>query len=715
MMTGSLRFGKEYHMSAQSNSTHRMTKITVTSDGDSSSPISSRITGKFCEHLRDNILNGMSAQILRNPTFADYPIATGWMTPDGVIARHNSPETIEREYRRMLADHGWEGKEADKAVQSYFNGMAMWWIPSSSNKTVSYTPDTSYQVPGNRAQRIASDNDDFGVSQWTYLPLHRVRGYVADAWVRVRNGRIFARLIHPEGNRIVAETELTPCEGIRFRGEFSVPADDPDDALYRFDLVILSGEQMVVERVHLYPRDHTHYADPDVIRFLKESKLPLLRWPGGNFVSCYHWKDGVGPVEQRPTLPNYAWGGVEPNYFGTDEFIQFCADIECEPMICVNVGNGTPKEAAEWLEYCNGDISTPMGSLRAKYGHPEPYCVKLWEIGNEIWGRWQTHWTTASGYAERYLDFVKAMKEVDPTIEVMACGAPVLWGESWNTTLIEKAAEEIRCITDHPLVGGMVSRQDDPMDVYKDFMGVPSVLSRRWGKLREEMMNAGISDPRLAVTELQMFAHLPSKKEGEDERLTHANLTNPPSMGEALYDILIYHEAVRLSPFIEIITHSATVNHGGGLRKERERVYANPCHYAQSLFAIMRGATPLQTTIDTEVLRMPVVLGDVKSAGESGEYGKVDALAALSPSGDLFLSIVNRSEGEAMQVVADISAFLTEGVATMWTLRAERPWDRNTLENREVITPIELRIPIMEGTLSLVMPSFSYALVRMKS
>ena len=711
-MTGLLRFGKDYPMSAQSNSSHGTTKITVSPNAISSRPISSRITGKFCEHLRDNILNGMSAQILRNPTFADYPIATGWMTPDGVIARHNTPETIEKEYRRMLSDQGWRKKDADSAVRGYFNGMAMWWLPFAVHGEEEYSPDTSYEAEGNRAQWVSSSKGEFGVSQWIYLPLHRVRRYQADAWVRGRDQNICARFVLSDASQIVAETELIHSDGIRFHGELTIPESLPEDAIYRFDLVMMSGAEAVVERVHLYPGDHVNFADPDVIRFLRESKLPLLRWPGGNFVSCYHWKDGVGPVEQRPTLPNYAWGGVEPNYFGTDDFIRYCRDIECEPMICVNVGNGTPKEAAEWLEYCNGDTSTPMGSLRAKYGHPEPYGVKLWEIGNEIWGRWQTHWTTASGYVERYHDFVQTMKQVDPSIEVMACGAPVLWGESWNTTLIGKAAEEIQCITDHPLVGGMVSRQDDPMDVYKDFMGVPSALSRRWRKLREEMESAGISDPRLAVTELQMFAHLPSKKDGEDERLGYANLTNPPSLGEALYDILVYHEAVRLSPFIEIITHSATVNHGGGLRKERERVYANPCHYAQSLFAMMHDATPLQTAIDTEVVRMPVVLGDVKSAGESGEYGKVDALAALSPSGELLLSIVNRSEAGSMQVDTDISAFRLEVVATLWILGSERPWDRNTLEQPAKIVPSEIRGTVREGMLSFELPAFSYVFVK---
>src|SRR5206468_5093319 len=111
------------------------------------------------------------------------------------------------------------------------------------------------------------------------------------------------------------------------------------------------------------------------------------RWPGGNFVSTYHWEDGVGPLDSRPTKANFAWGALELNTFGTDEFISFCRAVGCEPMICVNAGSGTPEEAARWIEYCNGPATSPMGKLRAANGHPEPFHVKHWEVGNELWGK----------------------------------------------------------------------------------------------------------------------------------------------------------------------------------------------------------------------------------------------------------------------------------------------------------------------------------------
>ena len=174
-----------------------------------------------------------------------------------------------------------------------------------------------------------------------------------------------------------------------------------------FSIVAATAANVVLDRVLLYPSDHVHGADRDVVRLLKEARLPLLRWPGGNFTSGYHWRDGIGPVDSRPTTLNPVWHGIfEPNLFGTDEFLTFCRDVGCEPMICVNAGNGTAAGAAAWVEYCNGGPETPMGKLRAANGHPEPYGVRIWEIGNEIYGHWHVGWTTPAGNVDRYGRFM---------------------------------------------------------------------------------------------------------------------------------------------------------------------------------------------------------------------------------------------------------------------------------------------------------------------
>lgn len=125
----------------------------------------------------------------------------------------------------------------------------------------------------------------------------------------------------------------------------------------------------------------------DVVAALRKIKVPVIRWPGGCFADTYHWKDGIGPGAQRPKIVNVNWGNTtEDNAFGTDEFMDFCSQLGCEPYICGNVGSGTVQEMADWVNYLNFNGSSPMSELRKKNGHPAAYKVKYWGVGNESWG-----------------------------------------------------------------------------------------------------------------------------------------------------------------------------------------------------------------------------------------------------------------------------------------------------------------------------------------
>jgi len=125
----------------------------------------------------------------------------------------------------------------------------------------------------------------------------------------------------------------------------------------------------------------------DVVNALKEIKIPSLRWPGGCFADEYHWRDGIGPSAQRPRMVNTNWGGVtEDNSFGTHEFLELCSLLGCEPYIAANVGSGTVEEMSKWIEYCNSNSNSTIAQLRAQNGHPDPYKVTFWGIGNESWG-----------------------------------------------------------------------------------------------------------------------------------------------------------------------------------------------------------------------------------------------------------------------------------------------------------------------------------------
>ena len=135
------------------------------------------------------------------------------------------------------------------------------------------------------------------------------------------------------------------------------------------------------------PIPNTRGIRNDVVSALKEIAVPVIRWPGGCFADTYHWKDGIGPRDERPSIINSNWGGVtEDNSFGTHEFLDFCSMLGAEPYICVNVGSGTVQEAADWVEYVNSDAKSPMTKLRKKNGRDKPWDVKYWAVGNESWG-----------------------------------------------------------------------------------------------------------------------------------------------------------------------------------------------------------------------------------------------------------------------------------------------------------------------------------------
>jgi alpha-N-arabinofuranosidase len=184
----------------------------------------------------------------------------------------------------------------------------------------------------------------------------------------------------------------------------------------------------------------------DVLEAARGLHIPLLRWPGGNFSSGYTWKDGLGPKDTRPRKWDTAWQAEDSNRFGTDEFIAYCRKLGAEPYICVNMGTGTMQEAADWVEYCNGRMNTEWANRRRKNGHPEPYNVKYWGLGNEIYGPWQAGRKSAKEYGELALEFAKMMRWVDPNIKLVGCGANY---PDWDREVLEHLVDVVDYISTH--------------------------------------------------------------------------------------------------------------------------------------------------------------------------------------------------------------------------------------------------------------------------
>lgn len=175
--------------------------------------------------------------------------------------------------------------------------------------------------------------------------------------------------------------------------------------------------------VSLMPADNVEGFRAEVIAALKQLHSGVYRFPGGNFVSAYEWRNGVGERDKRPPIYDPVWHAVQPNDVGTDEFLTLCRLLGVDPYITVNAGFGDEWSARELVEYTNGAVSTPMGKWRAENGHPQPYHVKLWGIGNEPWGDYQMGAMATEQFALKHDMFVKAMREVDPSIVVIAAGA----------------------------------------------------------------------------------------------------------------------------------------------------------------------------------------------------------------------------------------------------------------------------------------------------
>ena len=176
----------------------------------------------------------------------------------------------------------------------------------------------------------------------------------------------------------------------------------------------------------------------DVLALLQPLRVPVLRWPGGNFASNYHWQDGTGPREQRPSRAELAWGGIEPNHFGTDEFLAYCAQLGASPYICLNMGTGTLSEALDWVEYCNSATRSFWAERRRRNGHEAPYGVVYWGLGNEMYGDWQVGQLSAAEYVAVAQRWAKALRRADPTVKLVSCGQNG-WND-WDRAVIDGLA-----------------------------------------------------------------------------------------------------------------------------------------------------------------------------------------------------------------------------------------------------------------------------------
>jgi alpha-L-arabinofuranosidase len=307
--------------------------------------------------------------------------------------------------------------------------------------------------------------------------------YVGYVWARPVGNRpvtVEVVLAWGEGNNQRTSTRLTFSPGDYTKKEFKLRSNGRSDNA-SFELRV-HDQEAFIGTSSLMPGDNVNGLRRDTLALLKELKGTVYRWPGGNFVSGYEWRDGIGDRDRRPPRGNPAWTGIEHNDFGTDEFIAFCREIETEPMIAVNTGFGDPYSAGQWVEYVNGTADTLAGSWRAKNGNRDPYGIKYWCVGNEMWGPFQLGFMQLHHYVLKHNRTATRMLEIDPNLVLVGVGdieqinhahdpEQVRRNVTWTHGMLLGSADYMHMISEHFYAGRVpwqpdVQRPDTITHVY---------------------------------------------------------------------------------------------------------------------------------------------------------------------------------------------------------------------------------------------------------
>lgn len=624
-------------------------------------PVNRNLFGKFTEHLGRNVYGGAWAQLARNPEFAP---AEAW--PDRRV--------LLRRLQEAGPDFG-----LPALASALADRLPPWWLAEG------FRAVEAAERRGRPVLRLAGAGR---LLTPLHLPVQRTCSH--RLLLHLRGDMPVRVALTPRGESAWAEAALHPAGGwatheVVLQGRGPAPAAGTP---FQLSIETEGAGSVELRRCLLFPSDHLDGWDPDVVGFMRQARLPLLRFPGGNFASAYRWRDGIGPVEDRPVKPNPAWPEVEWNHVGTDEWVRLCALVGCTPLICVNAGDGSAEEAADWVEYCNGGLNTPLGALRALNGHPEPYGVRLWEVGNELYGSWQVGATDAPGYAARYRDYAAVMTRRDPGIRLIANGDT----EGWNRTLVFAAADRVRSLSHHCLYGGYAEGAD-PRRVYLEHMAFTPAYGRMWRELTRPMVEAGLT-PRLAITEQQIFTQRPE-------------LPNNATLTEAIWTASILHEALRAGALIELLTHSALINHGGGLRKEREVVYAQPVWWVTHLY----GGVPEELHVLEVEVETPRFSAEPHRLRTAPDAPYLDAAALGDAAGSvLYLYLLNRHPDIPLAVSLQLPA-APFAAAQRITLTGDSFMAQNSWDHPDNVAPISEELPLPPSAPLLLPPC---SLVRLR-
>ena len=590
-----------------------LVRIDVTRTGARISP---HIYGQFIEHLGRCIYGGLWAEMLEDRKFY-YPV-----TGEAPCWTMFKP-----------GPRSWdgEGHPYELLVRSP-------WMIIGEKQNVSM--DTSRPFVGEHSPRIAlkGDGTPGGITQ-NRLALIEGKDYTGRIVLAgsPEAGPIRVSLVWGGGanDRETDEIEKVNSAFTTFPLQFRAQSSTDNGRLE----IVASGEgHFSVGAVSIMPDDNILGWRADVVVLLKELNSPVYRWPGGNFISGYDWKDGIGDPDLRPPRKNPAWKGIEHNDVGIHEFLALCREINAEAYIAVNTGLGDVNAAVEEIEYVNGGPDTPMGTLRAKNGHPKPYGVKWWAIGNEMYGDWQLGHMPLEEYVLKHNQVVEAMRKVDPGMQAIAVGAAGPWSKQMLTT----CSDHMDLISEHLYC----QDKDDVIDHAGQIAAKIREIAGVHREYRKSIPNLAGKDIRIALDEWNYWY-------GANE---YGELGTRYFLQDGLGAAIGLHEFFRNSDLFFMANYAQTVNVIGAIKTTKTESEFETTGLVLKLYRERFGTIPVQV---------------------EGEFAPLDIAAALSSDGTaLTVAVVNPSE-QSKSITLKLDQGELAGSGVRWVLTGPDRWSYN--------------------------------------
>ncbi len=432
----------------------------------------------------------------------------------------------------------------------------------------------------------------------------------------------------------------------------------------------------------------------DVIGATKNLGVSIIRWPGGNFSSGYHWMDGIGPKDSRPKRMDLAWGDTESNLVGTDEFMQFVHATGVEPYFCVNLGTGTWDEAKNWVEYCNAKPGLYYSDLRAKNGHPSPYHVRYWGLGNEMDGPWQMGHRNAEDYSKFALEAAKLMKWSDPSIELIGSGSSNYGADwiGWNKTVLTTLRDQIDYISLHHYAG---NRAVDHYRFMASTLQVEDIIQTTEGLINQVRVQYKMQKPiYIAFDEYNVWYRASNEQKLEE----HYNLQ------DALVVAMYLNCFVRHANIVKMANMAQLVNVIAPMMVTRDTLWLQTIYYPLQLFAQHCQGESLETLLHC----------DTYSGPENQRVPYLDVSSTYNQkTRELVISVVNRHADHAIEASIVNQFGKLADRATVYEVNASSLQQENSVDNHQVKT-VSKEIAIQGDQFSYRFAAHSFTMLCIK-